>query len=439
MANYLKRPNGTEDVTPKNIHKWLTVEKVVRETAECFGFSEIRVPTFETTELFQRSVGETTDVVQKEMYSVTAKETVYTLRPEGTAGTIRAMLQNGMLAEALPQKVFYILSCFRHERPQAGRLREFHQFGIEMAGSASPYADADVIMVAKQILDTLGLKNISLHINSIGCPKCRSKYFDALRTYFADYTETLCETCQGRMQRNPMRILDCKSPICKEIAANAPKITDFLCEECREHFATFRGALDAMGVEYIVDPTIVRGLDYYTKTVFEFITTDIGAQGTVCAGGRYDGLIEQLGGQAVPALGFGMGLERLILTMEHQGCEFLEPSRCELYIAPMDEAARPEAMRLAMTLRQSGSRVEYDLANRTFKAQMKYADKLGADYLLVLGSDELATKQAKLKNMKTGEQIPISLGDDFEDAYNDIVLADMFRDETLENLLDPRS
>lgn len=439
MANYLKRPNGTEDVTPKNIHKWLTVEKVVRETAECFGFSEIRVPTFETTELFQRSVGETTDVVQKEMYSVTAKETVYTLRPEGTAGTIRAMLQNGMLAEALPQKVFYILSCFRHERPQAGRLREFHQFGIEMAGSASPYADADVIMVAKQILDTLGLKNISLHINSIGCPKCRSKYFDALRTYFSDYTETLCETCQGRMQRNPMRILDCKSPICKEIAANAPKITDFLCEECREHFATFRGALDAMSVEYIVDPTIVRGLDYYTKTVFEFITTDIGAQGTVCAGGRYDGLIEQLGGQAVPALGFGMGLERLILTMEHQGCEFLEPSRCELYIAPMDEAARPEAMRLAMTLRQSGSRVEYDLANRTFKAQMKYADKLGADYLLVLGSDELATKQAKLKNMKTGEQIPISLGDDFEDAYNDIVLADMFRDETLENLLDPRS
>lgn len=439
MANYLKRPNGTEDVTPKNIHKWLTVEKVVRETAECFGFSEIRVPTFETTELFQRSVGETTDVVQKEMYSVTAKETVYTLRPEGTAGTIRAMLQNGMLAEALPQKVFYILSCFRHERPQAGRLREFHQFGIEMAGSASPYADADVIMVAKQILDTLGLKNISLHINSIGCPKCRSKYFDALRTYFSDYTETLCETCQGRMQRNPMRILDCKSPICKEIAANAPKITDFLCEECREHFATFRGALDAMGVEYIVDPTIVRGLDYYTKTVFEFITTDIGAQGTVCAGGRYDGLIEQLGGQAVPALGFGMGLERLILTMEHQGCEFLEPSRCELYIAPMDEAARPEAMRLAMILRQSGSRVEYDLANRTFKAQMKYADKLGANYLLVLGSDELATKQAKLKNMKTGEQIPISLGDDFEDAYNDIVLADMFRDETLENLLDPRS
>lgn len=439
MANYLKRPNGTEDVTPKNIHKWLTVEKVVRETAECFGFSEIRVPTFETTELFHRSVGETTDVVQKEMYSVTAKETVYTLRPEGTAGTIRAMLQNGMLAEALPQKVFYVLSCFRHERPQAGRLREFHQFGIEMAGSASPYADADVIMVAKQILDTLGLKNIQLHINSIGCPKCRAKYFDALRAYFADSVDTLCETCQGRMQRNPMRILDCKSPVCKEIASGAPKILDYLCEECTEHFAVFRSALDTLQVSYVVDPTIVRGLDYYTKTVFEFITTDIGAQGTVCAGGRYDGLIEQLGGQSVPALGFGMGLERLILTMEHQGCEFLQPSSCELYIAPMEDAARPEAMRLANLLRKNGSRVEYDLANRTFKAQMKYADKLGAEYLLVLGSNELETKQAKLKNMKTGEQLPISLGDDFEDAYTAIVFSDMFGDSPIGESLIPKN
>lgn len=439
MANYLKRPNGTEDVTPKNIHKWLTVEKVVRETAECFGFSEIRVPTFETTELFHRSVGETTDVVQKEMYSVTAKETVYTLRPEGTAGTIRAMLQNGMLAEALPQKVFYVLSCFRHERPQAGRLREFHQFGIEMAGSASPYADADVIMVAKQILDTLGLKNIQLHINSIGCPKCRAKYFDALRAYFADSVDTLCETCQGRMQRNPMRILDCKSPVCKEIASEAPKILDYLCEECTEHFAVFRSALDTLQVSYVVDPTIVRGLDYYTKTVFEFITTDIGAQGTVCAGGRYDGLIEQLGGQSVPALGFGMGLERLILTMEHQGCEFLQPSSCELYIAPMEDAARPEAMRLANLLRKNGSRVEYDLANRTFKAQMKYADKLGAEYLLVLGSNELETKQAKLKNMKTGEQLPISLGDDFEDAYTAIVFSDMFGDSPIGESLIPKN
>ncbi|MBR6761694.1 MAG: histidine--tRNA ligase [Oscillospiraceae bacterium] len=439
MANYLKRPNGTEDVTPKNIHKWLTVEKVVRETAECFGFSEIRVPTFETTELFHLSVGETTDVVQKEMYSVTAKETVYTLRPEGTAGTIRAMLQNGMLAEALPQKVFYVLSCFRHERPQAGRLREFHQFGIEMAGSASPYADADVIMVAKQILDTLGLKNIQLHINSIGCPKCRAKYFDALRAYFADSVDTLCETCQGRMQRNPMRILDCKSPVCKEIASGAPKILDYLCEECTEHFAVFRSALDTLQVSYVVDPTIVRGLDYYTKTVFEFITTDIGAQGTVCAGGRYDGLIEQLGGQSVPALGFGMGLERLILTMEHQGCEFLQPSSCELYIAPMEDAARPEAMRLANLLRKNGSRVEYDLANRTFKAQMKYADKLGAEYLLVLGSNELETKQAKLKNMKTGEQLPISLGDDFEDAYTAIVFSDMFGDSPIGESLIPKN
>ena len=324
MANYLKRPNGTEDVTPKNIHKWLTVEKVVRETAECFGFSEIRVPTFETTELFHRSVGETTDVVQKEMYSVTAKETVYTLRPEGTAGTIRAMLQNGMLAEALPQKVFYVLSCFRHERPQAGRLREFHQFGIEMAGSASPYADADVIMVAKQILDTLGLKNIQLHINSIGCPKCRAKYFDALRAYFADSVDTLCETCQGRMQRNPMRILDCKSPICSSIAANAPSTVDNLCDDCKNHFDGLKARLDLLGIKYSVDPHIVRGLDYYSRTVFEFIATGIGAQSTVCGGGRYDGLVEQIGGPKLPGIGFAAGINRLVLSMQN-GSNYVKP------------------------------------------------------------------------------------------------------------------
>lgn len=426
MAKYITRPNGTEDITPKNIHKWLTVEKIVRETAEKFGFSEIRVPTFETTELFQRSVGETTDVVQKEMYSVTAKETVFTLRPEGTAGTIRAMLQNGMLSEALPQKVFYILSCFRHERPQAGRLREFHQFGIEMAGSSSPYADAEVILLAKNVLDTCGLKNIILHINSIGCPECRAKYYDALKAYFANATDQLCETCLGRLERNPMRILDCKSPICKEIAKDAPLILDFLCEDCKAHFDTLQTALHDMNIEFSIDPHIVRGLDYYTKTVFEFISTDIGAQGTVCGGGRYDGLIEQLGGQKIPALGFGMGLERLILTMENQGCEFMESSHCNVYLAPMDDAARPVAMNLAAQLRDAGIRAEFDLANRTFKAQMKYADKLGTDYLIVLGSNELSEQSAQLKNMKTGQQRPIRLDAHFIEDYTEISLTDLF-------------
>ena len=336
MALLIKRPNGTEDVTPKNIAKWHTVEHVVKEVASCYGFKEIRIPTFENTELFQRSVGETTDVVQKEMYSVIAKETKFTLRPEGTAGTIRAMLQNGMLNDAMPQKAYYILSCFRHERPQAGRLREFHQFGLEMAGSAKPSADADIISLAYEIIKTLGIKNTELKINSIGCPECRAEYHKALKGFFENRKSDLCETCLSRLDKNPMRILDCKSPVCSEIAKDAPVILDFLCEECSEHFNKLKGYLDNLGIIYTVDPTIVRGLDYYTKTVFEFVTTDIGAQGTICGGGRYDGLIQELGGHPTPALGFAMGLERLILTMENQGIEFDTEDSCTLYIAPME-------------------------------------------------------------------------------------------------------
>ena len=428
MANYLKRPNGTEDVTPERIHKWHTVERVTREVAQSFGFSEIRVPTFESTELFQRSVGETTDVVQKEMYSVIARETQYTLRPEGTAGTIRAMLQNGMLAEALPQKVFYQLSCFRHERPQAGRLREFHQFGVEMAGAASPYADAEVILLGKTVLDRVGLKDVVLNLNSIGCPKCRAKYQEALRAYFEPHKEQLCTTCQERLVRNPMRLLDCKSPEDREIAKDAPVILDYLCEECAAHFEAVKSALTAMGVEFVINPKIVRGLDYYTKTVFEFITTSIGAQGTVCAGGRYDGLIEQLGGQPIPALGFGMGLERLILTMEAQGCAFMEPGRCEVYLAPMEAAGSQKAMQLAAALRDMGVRAEFDLVGRPFKSQMKYANKLGAKYLLVLGSDELEKGAGKLKNMDSGEQKPVRLDtpENFAADFTEISLADQF-------------
>lgn len=281
MAIKITRPNGTEDILPKNISKWYSVENAARNVAESFGFKEIRIPTFENTDLFLRSVGETTDVVQKEMYTVMAKETKFTLRPEGTAGTIRALLQNGMLNEALPQKVFYILSCFRHERPQAGRLREFHQFGLEMVGSKSARADAEVICLAKTLLDTLGLKNIELNINSIGCPTCRKKYHEALRAFFADRKEELCDTCKSRLEKNPMRILDCKSPVCQEIAKNAPVITDYLCEECSTHFDDLKKYLTSLGIAYSINPKIVRGLDYYTKTVFEFVTTEIGAQGTV--------------------------------------------------------------------------------------------------------------------------------------------------------------
>lgn len=428
MALKITRPQGTEDITPKNINKWYTVEEIARETAESFGFKEIRIPTFENTELFLRSVGETTDVVQKEMYTVKAKETEFTLRPEGTAGTIRAMLQNGMLNDALPQRAFYILSCFRHERPQAGRLREFHQFGLEMAGSKSPAADAEVISLAKNLLDRLGLKNIELNINSIGCPKCRCEYHKALRSYFSAREDELCDTCKTRLEKNPMRILDCKSPICSDIAKDAPVILDYLCDECKEHFEALKKYLKNLSIDFTVNPKIVRGLDYYTKTVFEFVTTDIGAQGTVCGGGRYDGLIEQLGGAATPALGFAMGIERILLTMESQGCEFMENRTCDIYIAPMDELASLKAMSFAQQLRADGYHAEYDVMDRGIKAQMKYANKIGAKFVLVLGENELESKAAKLKLMSTGEQFDVHLDERFLEEFQDLAVRYMFDD-----------
>lgn len=423
-----QRPNGTEDITPQNVYKWHTVEKIARETAENFGFNEIRIPTFENTNLFMRSVGETTDVVQKEMYSVIAKESKFTLRPEGTAGTMRALIQNGLLNEAMPQKVFYILSCFRHERPQAGRLREFHQFGVEMAGSASASADAEIILLAKTIIDRLGLKNIKLYINSIGCPECRKKYHEALRNFFESKKENLCETCLSRLEKNPMRILDCKSPICSEIAENAPVIIDYLCDDCANHFKQLQSYLKTMDIEYTINPKIVRGLDYYTRTVFEFVTTDIGAQGTVCGGGRYDGLIKELGGASTPSLGFAMGLERLIITMEKQNCDFIQPKQCDLYIAPMGENALLKSMEIAKNLREEGFRVEYDIMGRGLKAQMKYADKLGAAFSMVIGDNEIENGTVKIKNMKTGEQHELSLDDKFIDRFSDISISNMFSD-----------
>jgi histidyl-tRNA synthetase len=354
-----------------------------------------------------------------------AKESKFTLRPEGTAGTIRAMVQNGLLNDALPQKVFYVLSCFRHERPQAGRLREFHQFGVEMAGSQSPYADAEVVSLAKSIIDRTGLKGIALNVNSIGCPTCRAEYHKALKSYFANRQDELCDTCKSRLEKNPMRILDCKSPICQDIAKDAPVILDYLCEDCSTHFEKFKSILTSMGIEYSVNPKIVRGLDYYTKTVFEFVTTDIGAQGTVCGGGRYDGLIEQLSGKHVPALGFGMGLERLILTMESQGCDFMESPTCDLYIATMGETAKDKAVQLVSLLREEGYLVEYDLMDRGIKAQMKYANKLKSKFVVVLGDNEIESQTAKLKDMASGEETPITLGEKFLESFSSVYMANM--------------
>lgn len=438
MALITQRPKGTNDVVPAQAYKWHTVEKLVAETAEQYGFKEIRVPTFEDTGLFVRSVGETTDVVQKEMYSVTAAgDAKFTLRPEGTAGTMRAMIENGIMNEGFPQKAYYILSCFRHEKPQAGRLREFHQFGCEMVGTASPRADAEVISLAKNVLDRVGLKNIELNINSIGCPTCRAEYHKALKEYFSARQDDLCDTCKGRLDKNPMRILDCKSPVCQSIAKDAPLIIDYLCDDCREHFEQLQKNLSVMGIEFKINPKIVRGLDYYTRTVFEFITTDIGAQGTVCGGGRYDGLIEQLGGQKTPALGFGMGLERLILTMEKQGCDFMEAKTCDLYIASMGENAADKAMALAMELRDEGYFVEYDIVGRGIKPQMKYADKIGSKFVVVLGDNEIETGMANLKNMATGEQKDIRLDSSFVDTFSNSLVEEMFKgiDDEMAGLL----
>jgi histidyl-tRNA synthetase len=410
MALITKAIKGTNDVLPSQVHKNQYIESTCLSTAECCGYKEMRTPVFEHTELFQRGVGDTTDVVQKEMYTFDDKGgRSITLRPEGTAGAARAFLENGLSNEALPQKICYLTSCYRYEKPQAGRLREFHQFGVECFGAASPLADAELISLAKHIFDTLGVKDLSLEINSIGCPECRAKYHEALKEYFSQYRDSLCSTCQERLERNPMRLLDCKSPEDKALAANAPVITDYLCDECREHFESVKKYLDAMNIEYKVNPRIVRGLDYYTKTVFEFIADSIGAQGTVCGGGRYDGLIEELGGARTPSLGFGMGLERLALVMEAQGCDFPEAAKPDLFIVAMGDRARLKAVEIADDMRKEGFTVLYDLGERSLRAQMKYADKQGAQFNVVIGDNEVENGKAVLKNMKSGEGREIDL------------------------------
>lgn len=420
-----KRVNGTADVTPSEINKWQTVEKICRDSAESYGFKEIRIPTFENTELFVRSVGDTTDVVTKEMFTVTGRESTFTLRPEGTAGAIRSMLENGMLNDALPQKVYYILSCFRHEKPQAGRLWEFHQFGVEMAGSSSPFADAEAISLAKNTIERFGLKNVALNINSIGCPECRKKYYTALRDFLKPHFDELCDTCKSRFEKNPMRILDCKSEICQNIAKDAPTVIDYLCDDCAAHFEKLKSILDSMGINYTVNPKIVRGLDYYTKTVFEFIAGEGKTRGTVCGGGRYDKMISEMGGKDTPALGFAMGLERIILNMEAQKCAFIEPKRCDIYIAPMGEEAALTAMKLTDALRKDGTAAETDLMGRSFGKQLKYANTLKARFLLVIGDEEISRGIGKLKNMDSGESTEISLGEDFCKIFTSHLMAGM--------------
>ncbi|MEE0856053.1 MAG: histidine--tRNA ligase [Ruminococcus sp.] len=425
MALITKKIKGTEDVLPKESYRWQFIESIMREEARCYGFKEIRTPVFEHTELFARGVGQTTDVVQKEMYTFDTKggESV-TLRPEGTAGAARAVLEHALDNEGLPIKASYFVSCYRYEKPQAGRLREFHQFGIEEYGTQSPVADAELICVAQSIFERLGIGQLRLELNSIGCPECRAKYNEALREYFGQFKDRLCQTCLSRLERNPMRLLDCKSPEDKEIAKDAPKITDYLCEECEQHFTEVKSYLDAAGVEYTVNPTIVRGLDYYTKTVFEFVTDCIGAQGTVCGGGRYDGLIEELGGKHMPSLGFAMGLERLLMVMDSQGIVIPNNNQTSLYIATMGDAAKVKAFELLRGVRECGLAAETDVVGRGLRAQMKYADKIGAKYSLVLGDNELEQNCASVKNMETGEQTTLALDKSFAEKFSVLCLTD---------------
>ncbi|MEA4870739.1 MAG: histidine--tRNA ligase [Christensenella sp.] len=413
MAAY-KAPKGTRDVLPEQSYQWQFLEARIREIVKKYGFLEARTPVIEHTELFLRGVGETTDIVQKEMYTFLDKgERSITLKPEGTAGVVRMFVENSLFAETQPTKMYYLYNpVFRYERPQAGRLREHHQFGVEFFGSSKPSADAECICVATELLGSLGCDGLTVRLNSIGCPKCRPQYHEALKGYLREHYDELCDTCKVRMEQNPLRVLDCKVESCQKIANNAPIIGDYLCDECRDHQSTLLTLLNGMGLNYLIDPRLVRGLDYYTKTVFEITSESIGSQSAVCGGGRYDGLVEEIGGPHTPGVGFGLGMERLLLVLENTGMVIEKPVRYDLYIASMGQEAEMRAFLLANELRKAGVRVEIDHMGRSVKAQLKYADKVGARYVLVLGQDELEKGEAKLKRMSDGTETITALNAD---------------------------
>ena len=407
----IKRIKGTMDILPEKTPLFRYIEGIMREEAEKYGYGEIRTPTFENTELFVRGVGDTTDVVQKEMYTFADRDEnrSISLRPEGTASVARAVIENGKFSDPMPLKYYYIISCFRHEKPQAGRSREFFQFGTEMFGSDSPAADATAIALAASVLRRLGLKNVKLHLNSIGCKECRPAYRAELVDYFTSHKDKLCDTCRERLSKNPLRLLDCKNPDCAELAAKAPRTTEHLCESCSSKFELLKRALDAMKIDYVVDSSIVRGLDYYTGAVFEFIAEGIGAQSTVCGGGRYDGLVESIGGPALSGIGFGMGITRLILAMQELGLDNIEPAHPALYVAALGDRALVKALEITERLRQAGKYAECDTVGRSLKAQMKYANKIGAEYTLIIGDSEIDAGRAQLKCMADGEQREVEL------------------------------
>ncbi len=410
MSGKFQKPRGTIDILPKDIAIWHKIEETARKICKKYGFEEIRFPTFEQIDLFQRGVGNTTDVVQKEMYTFSDKEgRQFALRPEGTACIVRSIIENGKCSDAMPLKLYYLINCFRYEKPQAGRSREFYQFGTELFGAESASADAEIISLAHEFITALGICGVRLHINSIGCKECRPLYHRALKDYFEARRDTLCQTCRERLDKNPLRILDCKNPECTAIADGAPKTIEHLCPSCAEHMKQLQEALELLNIPYVIDPKIVRGLDYYTRTVFEFIAEGIGAQSTVCGGGRYDGLVSELGGPALSGIGFAMGITRLIEAMAQSGVPQLPPEHPLIYIASVGKTAALRALAIVQRLRAEGIWAECDIVGRSLKAQMKYADKTGAVYTLVLGDEEVEKGVGILKNMSSGEQTSVSL------------------------------
>ncbi len=400
-------PKGTKDVLPTESYKWQYVESKAREICNLYNAREIRTPVFEHTELFLRSIGETTDVVGKEMYTFLDKaDRSITLKPEGTAGVARSYVENNLSDLSLPLKLFYITPVFRYENPQHGRLREHHQFGVEFYGSGSYMMDFEVIALARNFLVNLGVNQLRLEINSIGCPECRKQYNSALKEYLSSHLEEMCPTCRERFNKNPLRILDCKNDKCKQIVEKAPLISDYLCDDCKEHFHGLKTMLDKVSIEYNVNPRIVRGLDYYTRTVFEFITTALGTQGTICGGGRYDGLVSQIGGAPTPCVGFGLGIERLLMLMDSLGIE-IPKKYPQCYVAAIKQEYALDAYLLAKELRSNGISADFDTMGKSLKSQLKYADKIGAEYIVVLGDEEIATKKVTVKRMKDGEKLLI--------------------------------
>lgn len=408
-----KAPRGTKDIIPAEAYKWNYLEEKFRDLCRLYGYEEIRTPIFEHTELFKRGVGDTTDIVQKEMYTFKDRgDRDLTLKPEGTAGVIRAFIENKMYAETQPTKLFYITPCFRYERPQSGRQRQFHQFGVEAIGSDTPSLDAEVISLAMQFLGEAGLKDLTVSINSVGCPVCREEYNRLLKDYLATKADVLCDLCNDRRDKNPMRVIDCKNETCQANIVDIPLMADHLCDNCKDHFDQLKSYLDEMDIKYVVDKKIVRGLDYYKRTAFEIISNDLGAQSTVCGGGRYDGLVEQIGGPSgYSGIGFGLGAERLLLTLEANGVEIGNPNHTDIFVVTIGDKAKLKSFSILKDLRENHISADKDHLDRSLKAQFKYSNKINAKYTIVIGDDELDKDKATLKNMETGDQKLIKISE----------------------------